>query len=175
MRMPGVLALDLATKSGWAWASPVAFRDWPLSSLPIEQRVGPVDEVDFGTMDLKPQKGGEFFESLSDWIDHLVADYRPSAIVVEAPAIYGKHPNLKGVKAGGIAELVAWRHKLPCLTASPAQWKKGFVGKGNAKKPEIMAECIRRGWMVEDDNAADALGLLDYCINWMHEGDAWAA
>lgn len=171
-----VLSLDLATKAGFAFASPVAFRDWPLASLPLEQRVGPVDGVEFGTQDFGADQGGRFFANLSNWIADLATDYQPRVIVFERPILFRNQAAIRKAAGGAaVCELIAYRRDMRTLDANPSQWKKAFTGKGNAKKPEIMTECLRRGWLVEDDNAADALGLLDYAINWMHEGEALAA
>lgn len=40
--------------------------------------------------------------------------------------------------------------------------KKHWTGKGNAGKPEMIAEAQRRGFKPRDDNEADALALLDW-------------
>jgi len=39
--------------------------------------------------------------------------------------------------------------------------KKHWTGKGNAKKEAMMKEAWKRGYNVKDDNQADALAILD--------------
>jgi Holliday junction resolvasome RuvABC endonuclease subunit len=38
--------------------------------------------------------------------------------------------------------------------------KRGWTGKGNAKKEAMVAEAVRRGYSPADDNEADAIALF---------------
>ena len=49
---------------------------------------------------------------------------------------------------------------IPLKRIPPSTIKKYFTGSGNSKKPQMIAEAIRRGFAVgEDDNKADAVAL----------------
>ncbi|HQC52332.1 MAG TPA: hypothetical protein PLE92_04310 [Lentisphaeria bacterium] len=49
---------------------------------------------------------------------------------------------------------------IPLKRIPPSTLKKYFTGSGRAQKPEMIAEAIRRGFAVgEDDNKADAVAL----------------
>lgn len=42
--------------------------------------------------------------------------------------------------------------------------KKNWTGKGNAKKEQMVAEAVRRGYHPVTDDHADALAILDYAL-----------
>lgn len=72
-------------------------------------------------------------------------------------------------------------HNITPSEPSVSQWRARFLGKDESKeireateartdarrnewKRRVMAECGRRGWMVNSDDEADALGILDYAL-----------
>jgi hypothetical protein len=146
----GVLALDLARVTGWAWGH----LEWP----------GPW----FGTWQL-PKFGGEsarfgaFTNELTDALDL----FEPDQIVVEA-AIYPKRWEtneaamslLLGLR--GILYGTAWHYEIPVTGVSASYVRDAMLGfsripnRPGAIKKAVKGWCERRGWRVPDDNAADA-------------------
>lgn len=59
-----------------------------------------------------------------------------------------------------IVEMFGEHHRIEYSGIGVGTIKKGFTGKGNAKKPEMMARCRELGFHPADDNEADAIALL---------------
>lgn len=82
-------------------------------------------------------------------------------VVLEDYAYHGKfaHSHELG-ELGGVVRLVLHDHGVAWTAIIPSSLKKYATGKGNAKKPEMLASAIRRlGYEGHDDNEADALWL----------------
>jgi Holliday junction resolvasome RuvABC endonuclease subunit len=62
------------------------------------------------------------------------------------------------VQGALMASLPAHLHSLVWETHS-GEWKKVYVGNGNAGKPLIEAKGRERGYDLPDENAYDALGI----------------
>jgi Holliday junction resolvasome RuvABC endonuclease subunit len=77
---------------------------------------------------------------------------------------------------GFFGVLTAWceHHEIPYSGVSVGTIKKFATGKGNADKAAMVAAVKARGYAeVTDDNEADAIALLHFCI--AHENKAFAA
>lgn len=60
----------------------------------------------------------------------------------------------------GAIRLTLWQNRYQVITIPPASLKTWATGKGNAGKPEMLAEAIKRlGFDGHDDNEVDALWL----------------
>ena len=69
---------------------------------------------------------------------------------------------------GGLqALLTAWceEHEIPYQGIGVGTVKKFWTGKGNANKEKMIAETNRRGFIVTDDNEADAIAVLECGIS----------
>ena len=68
---------------------------------------------------------------------------------------------------GCATHLQSWcaERGLQYTTVHSATLKKWATGKGNAKKPDMMAAATKRGWTFADDNECDALFILDYALH----------
>lgn len=66
--------------------------------------------------------------------------------------LYKEHPG----DSGGGYETV----RIPCRGINVTSIKKFITGKGNANKEEMIKAMNEQGFKVEDDNEADALGVL---------------
>lgn len=146
--MAGILALDLATKTGWAH---LARPDRPPT---------------FGSFRIaRPGCGdGKFFAKADAWIVQLMRRTHPDKIYYESPYIRGA-VNLRTVlKLAGLAAIVDMEGftllGIETETVNPTTLKKHFTSNGRAKKPEMIAQCRRHGWDPENDNEADALAIL---------------
>jgi hypothetical protein len=60
-----------------------------------------------------------------------------------------------------INEYAAFRH-IETMPVHSQSLKKHATGKGNADKEAMLIAANKRGWHPQDDNACDALWLLDY-------------
>lgn len=151
-----LLALDLATATGWGFYRPGL--DAPLS----------------GVWNLSG-KNGQRFAQLRDRVGERI-EMGVDRIVCEAPFIQKGHENILELLYGLRAQVVelAYRKRVDFVSVPPMQWRPSFIGCTQAPKyvpkPQKRAwlknraieECEKRGWPVRDDNAAEALGILDY-------------
>lgn len=150
-----MLALDLATKLGWAYGDTEAGE--PVS----------------GSFQL-PKSGvelGPFLAAYGQWLQPMVQKHGIEIIVMEEPIM----PNgmtqmatlLKLYNLIGTTERGAYAWAVPVRQVPASTWKKYFCGKGNVGKstkpyPPIV-RCHELGWEhIKDDNEADALGLWCY-------------
>lgn len=150
-----ILAIDIATVTGWASCSPI--------------RSGSV---------AFPGDLGEFCWNFENWLQASIEKFRPIMLAIEQPIVVHGKTNFSTtsrlVGAYAIARKVAYDHELETIEATPSQWRKHFIGRGSAPlgvlnkrkwlKAAVIDECCRRGWNPTDDNAADALGLLSYAM-----------
>jgi hypothetical protein len=152
-----ILALDLATISGWAYGS-------------IKAKV-----PDFGTMVLSPgASDNAVFAHALHAFDDLIGKAAPDFIILEAmlppQAMKGAtsrqvRDRLAGLHA--IARAVAYRRKIYTIkTATVGDVREHFINdrmlRRGAAKREVIRACQLLGWMVADDNQADACALWSY-------------
>lgn len=144
-----LLALDLATNTGWCCGSSKS-----------KPRIGSVR--------LEGNGIGERGCHLIDWMDDHVSVFNPQMIVFEAPLPRGLH---SGINAGRIAlglamavEMFCYRRAIPCHEGNVNAARKAVLGKGNAKKPDCMAFCRAAGLDPPDEDASDAWVLWRYGI-----------
>lgn len=150
----GVLALDLATATGWAvWQ--------PGDAAPRH-----------GTCRL-PKTGrdiGRFLHAFEGWLRPFLEAEAPWRVVFEAPILRAGQTDIATARKlmclAGVTEMVAHRAEVPVFEQGNQDVRKHFIGNGKAPrkqaKDKTMRACRARGWHPRDDNAADALALLDY-------------
>jgi Holliday junction resolvasome RuvABC endonuclease subunit len=149
-----ILALDLATVSGWAAGPP--------GSVPVSGslRIG--------------RKGSSlirFLDAADVWLHDIIAVHRPTLLVIEA-AFISPHRTSRDVAArlttlSGLAQLQAFRAGLDesaICEASSTEVAKFFTGHGrlgnsDEKKELVMRRCKALGWEPADYDEADALAL----------------
>lgn len=151
-----LLALDLATNIGAACGEPGSTpRAWSYR-LPSTG-----DDV------------GRFLDVFSDWLIYAINKEQPTDIYFEGAFIGMKTARKTALKLIGlcsVAELIAFRRKLPCFEASNSEVCKYFTGRARyphpnknvarrLKKEAVMSKCDRLGWKYTDDDAADAAAL----------------
>lgn len=149
MAAPGVvLALDLATRTGWCAGRPG-------------------ERPRFGVWQLRGMTPGERYAALDDILRDSIKIHQPTEIVFEAPLVRGDHA---GINAGRLAlgfvaivELVAYDHSLRVSEVYASQTRKAVLGRGNFEKGKakeaVAAWCNANGFDPPDDNAADAVVL----------------
>jgi len=139
-----ILALDLATKCGWA-----TWKDKKIKS---------------GTEDFVNKKfdgAGMRYLKFSRWLteNHIDTDMviyegvrMHLAGAIDAAHVYG----------GYMAALQTWceENGIPYTAEGVSTIKKAWTGKGGANKDAMVHEARERGFNPIDDNEADALAIL---------------
>jgi crossover junction endodeoxyribonuclease RuvC len=142
-----LLALDLATRTGWAL-----------------QEAGRL-ESGVATFDVKRgESPGMRYVRFRRWLEDVGT--RVELVVYEQTIITGP-----GSMAREIATGFATRVQEYCAARAiehAAVWagtlKKWTTGRGNAKKPDMLEAVAGRWRRVDDDNEADAIALLHYAL-----------
>ena len=169
--MSGILALDLATRLGWAHATDEALAGWPAFGV-LGARAGPHDGVTFGGHLIAPRgtQLGPLLSKFETWLGDKLGEVEPGLVVFEKPWFgVRSHQRTVTVLMGltASAEVACDRAGIECRAANVASVRKHFMGKAKGKRPDLKAVCVwvckQRGWQVgDDDDAADALAILDY-------------
>lgn len=153
-----LLALDFATSTGWAaWNGSVQ-----VSGVEHFHRTN-------------GERPGFLFARFNEWLLELLIRVDPSSVIYERPVMHQSSGPAKQIAMGletRIMEACDKRDPLVHYSSLPAaSLKKWTAGKGNAKKPEMIAAVCRRGFhkgvphdpcFFLNDNEADALALLAY-------------
>jgi Holliday junction resolvasome RuvABC endonuclease subunit len=137
-----ILALDIATKTGWA------------------------TQTTSGTWDLKPQSGesvGMRVIRFKAKLREIIEVERPDVVIYERPA--GRSIRAIQTQSEMIGVLIDYCHTLNIeyASVSPAEIKKHATNRGNCSKGDMVAAAKAKWPLTEivDDNCADALWLLD--------------
>jgi hypothetical protein len=152
-----VLALDLATTTGWAYGEP--------GGIPV------FGNLRFGSKGSRASSYREFRAWLdANWTSSKPR-MRPALIVYESPMI----PSLMGGKTRiettkllfGFAEHIEeWAYdRIELREASVGQVRSHFIGqnlKAKIAKPMVMERCHELGWMCQTTDESDACALWDY-------------
>ncbi len=159
-----ILALDIATTTGWA--------------AMIPNDIGMYPSLASGSVNLYPNLTRDFRYIFCATLHMLSTIERrfntPDLIAFEEVKFH------KGWKAAKrywtlLGAVEAWTvsdgHFVTMLPLSIADIKIHATGKGNAKKDDMMAAARERGWTFKDDNEADALWILDLARKRIREGE----
>jgi Holliday junction resolvasome RuvABC endonuclease subunit len=157
-RPQGILSLDLASSTGWAYSFPG-------------------DEPQYGSCRFAPPgcEVGRFAMLGADWLDAQLAVHRPRIVVYEAPILVGAKTTPETVEKlmGLVFRLkeLCYRRDIPVGkkydSSTVCKW---FTGRGRygdraEKKAAVMRACVALGWKPDDDDAGDALALLCYATS----------
>lgn len=159
MTRPPILALDLATRTGWAELAPGAAA--PTSGVVDLPSSGPAARVD----------------ALAAWLWPRLAPLAAGRglVIYEGPIMYPGRANAFRVGCHLESVLLHLARTLGVdhlVVAAPSEAKKHATGSGTAKKHLVVA-AMRQRWgrpELEDDNEADALALLSYGLQALDEG-----
>lgn len=145
-----LLALDLGTNCGWA----VAKRD---------------GRMDYGTekFPIRASGAGERWGRYRAWLSRVLTDCEIHVVYFEDVKAHGPGQVLAAHAYGAflaMTEMVCHQHRVRMVGVGVGQVKKGWTGKGNAKKEAMVLEAEKRGFRPDTDNAADALAVAAYGI-----------
>lgn len=167
----GILALDLATVTGWAYADPAAIAAWARTVIEANGTARQPGLLS-GEESFKSPSRGAMLARHYGWLCDMITVYAPRLIVAEAPLPGGQADLNNARVAFGLAaqtESVSARHRIGCRDAQISTVRKHFTGKGrysstSAAKAATIDACRLRGWAVRGNNEADALAVLDWVI-----------
>lgn len=138
-----ILALDLATRTGWAHSS------------------GPS-----GVQDFSPRRGdspGMRWLEFASWLNRVLDSVPTDIIAYEQAHHRGGAPTHVAHALIGQVEAVAAERNIELTNRHTATIKKHATGKGNADKGAVVVAAAAK-WpdkKLSDDNECDALWLLD--------------
>lgn len=156
IKVQRLISLDLATRIGLAFGNIGREPDYCASLL------------DSGGDDV-----GRFVQSFDAFLDRFVFDSRGMPrhclLIYESPVLPPQTSFKTLRKLYLLPGFLEWRchaRGLPVREATPSQVKKFWTGKGNAKKPEMVATAQRWGYPVREDqqDEADALALWWFAV-----------
>lgn len=136
-----ILALDLATRTGWAHSSGGS-----------------------GVQNFAPRRGdspGMRWIEFRAWLLRLLDSAPADVIAYEQAHHRGGAPTHVAHALIGATEAVAAEREIQITNRHTATIKKHATGKGNADKTQMMEAARGRGWSPADDNECDAMWLLD--------------
>lgn len=142
-----IVALDLGTNTGWAtWRKGVGTR--------------------YGTEVFKSdrfQGGGMRYLRFKKWLTELKAIEDIEALWFEEVR---RHMSTDAAHCYGgfLAILTSWceHHQIPYSGVGVGTVKKFATDNGAAKKDQMIAAMVKKGFKPKDDNQADALAILLY-------------
>lgn len=151
-RRPIVLALDLATTTGWC--------EGELGQRPT-----------YGSVRLKGNTFGARFAALADFLAlRMESPAPPTQIVFESPVPNtsdkgGINQGRLGIGFASIVEYACYRFAIACFESSVSRSRKNVTGRGggfgsrDGAKRHVTQWCRANGFDPHDDNAADAIVL----------------
>lgn len=139
-----LLALDIATRFGWAY--------------------GP-GQIESGADSMPDVPDGRLLCIFQDALIALILRRRPYKIVIEQPFFdpmkFQPMQWRRWLMLLGVAHATSWRLGLgQAEELSVRTIKRTFTGNTYANKDQIIAECRRRGWNPKSDDEADALAVM---------------
>lgn len=170
MRQAAVLALDIATTTGWALHFPGLERPYfGAFRLPGDARaVGqPADALERWMRDMcitMKARGG---------ISHIFFEAQHISQKANIDTVY------RLIALGGVVEKFAFQIKAHTYKVDISSWRKHFIGRGSGfkktpdKKAYLPGEdpkelavqtCADYGWHTDVADAAEAIGILDYAL-----------
>ena len=150
-----ILALDLATKTGWA--TNAYGRDSGTIAFALKRGESP----------------GMRFLRCRAWLNELYCGLTSSVIDVIAYEQAHHRGGAATAVCVGLVTVVqsfAAEHGIELMPVHTATLKKFATGSGRANKQGMIEAAIERGWKPEDDNEADAQLLLDYALSELEGG-----
>jgi Holliday junction resolvasome RuvABC endonuclease subunit len=141
--MKKILALDIATKTGWR------------------------TETSSGVWDLKPNRGesdGMRLVRFKSKVKELIQLEGITLISYERPAGMHKSSIMVASEMVGVLKDLCIEKSIDLACYSATEIKKFATDKGNANKELMIAKAIELGFTPKDDNEADAIHLYNLTV-----------
>jgi Holliday junction resolvasome RuvABC endonuclease subunit len=151
--MKTVLALDLATVTGWA----------------LRRADGRVESgrEDFGLR--KGESSGARWRNCKALLQRLFDAHAFEAVHFEDCVILSGPGQTQTARVYGgfvaVVEMFCEHRRIPYTLHRIGAWKKRFTGNGAARKDDVIAVCRQLGFKPVDSNEADALGILHVALD----------
>jgi Holliday junction resolvasome RuvABC endonuclease subunit len=152
---PSDLALDLSTRTGWAFGvagsnEPPKYGYWVLDRKP--------------TLIERDLQIGYRMSCLASVLTDHIAIYRPDRITVEAPLHLADASSRLLICLAGAVAMVCEEEGVEYVDGHLSRVRKMVLGRSNWPnvKAEVMRFCQAQGWSPADHNVGDALILLRY-------------
>jgi Holliday junction resolvasome RuvABC endonuclease subunit len=150
-RLPVLLALDLATTTGFA----------------LRTAEGAIHS---GTVSFRPSRydgGGIRYLRFGAWLESLIENAGGIDVVHHEEVRRHLSTDAAHVHGGLLATLTAWceRRRIPYQGVPVGTIKRHITGRGNAGKEEVIAAVRALGFNPADDNEADALAILHWAMS----------
>jgi len=164
--MRSTLALDVATRTGWAFATGPTIMLWPSTHMEAGQPIPrqTMKAVKSGSMKF----GGETAVVVPEfrrWLTRKIAEHSPSLLAIEKPVpMRGAKINMATmIKLHAMYAAVLEVARIQGVELAPynlGSVKKHWTGHGSASKADMVAEAVRRGLNPKNDDEADAQAIL---------------
>jgi hypothetical protein len=146
-----ILALDLATTTGWA----------------LRAATG---QILSGTVSFRPSRydgGGVRYLRFRSWLDSMAADAGGIDVVHHEEIRRHLSTDSAHVHGGLLAILTSWCEErgIPYQGVPVGTIKRFIAGQGNADKRAVIEAVRARGYHPSDDNEADAIAILLWAID----------
>lgn len=138
-----ILALDIATKTGWKTATTS------------------------GVWDLKPNRGeseGMRVVRFKSKVKEIITMEDINLIAYERPAGMHKSSIMVASEMVGVLKDLCIEKDIDLACYSASEIKKFATGKGNANKELMIESAIKLGFNPKDDNEADAIHLYNLTL-----------
>jgi len=139
-----LLALDIATKTGWK------------------------TKTSSGVWDLKPNRGeseGMRVVRFKSKVRELINLEQINLVSYERPAGAYKSSIMVASEMIGVLKDLCIELNIDLACYSASEIKKFATGKGNANKEEMIKSAIKLGFNPKDDNEADAIHLYNLSVS----------
>ena len=149
--MKKILALDLGTKTGWAFCN----------------SHGVISSGSKSFLNTRFESVGMRFLKFNDWLNSV--NYIDGGFDIVYFESVNRHLGTAAAHAYGgyMGVLMAWCEfaKIPYQGIGVGTIKLSACGNGRASKKDMVNKAIELGFYVGDDNQADAIHLLRYAIS----------
>lgn len=134
-----ILALDVATKCGWATETASGMWDFKIK---------------------KDESSGMRLIRFRSKLKELLSLEGINLITFESPAVYSKHPNFVQLEMHGVLKIFCDDNNIQYRAFAPTEVKQFATGNGRAGKPAMIAAAKEKlAYTGNDDNEADALWI----------------
>lgn len=158
-----ILALDIASKVGWA-VNALMDGQSDIKSGAFHRR------TQFGTQSFANGDYGSMGHRFGNWLADKIDEHKPSIIAVERPFYRGAGSHVYMLNGmAWTAQMVAYAHEIERREYTVWDVRKALFGekfRGGTKKVKqaVMDAIVLSGFSPQTDDEADAIALLLYAI-----------